>query len=244
MLQAEQIQTNWDKHIKIVNHYITGERKEKVLAMLEKLSEIYVVAPASGKTWYHNAFPGGYVDHVNRVVQYAVKQKDLYQQMGGTVDFTDEELVFAALFHDLGKIGDGEKPNYLPQTDKWRQDKLSEQYTPNPDLDFMLIPDRSLFVLQKFGIQVNQKEFLGIRLHDGVFDEANKAYFFSYQESSRQKTGLVSILHSADFLASKVEYDMWKSNGGTSKPKSEKVTSTTGKPVKASEGLSNMLKNL
>ena len=108
----------------------------------------------------------------------------------------------------------------------------------------MLIPDRSLFVLQKFGIQVNQKEFLGIRLHDGVFDEANKAYFFSYQESSRQKTGLVSILHSADFLASKVEYDMWKSNGGTTKPKSEKVTSTTGRPVKASEGLSNMLKNL
>jgi len=244
MLQAEQIQTNWDKHIKIVNHYITGERKEKVLAMLEKLSDIYVMAPASGKSWYHNAFPGGYVDHVNRVVQYAVKQKDLYQQMGGTVDFSDEELVFAALFHDLGKIGDGEKPNYLPQTDKWRQDKLSEQYTPNPDLDFMLIPDRSLFVLQKFGIQVNQKEFLGIRLHDGVFDEANKAYFVSYQESSRQKTGLVSILHSADFLASKVEYDMWKSNGGTTKPKSEKVTSTTGRPVKASEGLSNMLKNL
>jgi hypothetical protein len=244
MLQAEQIQTNWDKHIKIVNHYITGERKEKVLTMLEKLSDIYVMAPASGKSWYHNAFAGGYVDHVNRVVQYAVKQKDLYQQMGGTVDFTDEELVFAALFHDLGKIGDGEKPNYLPQTDKWRQDKLSEVYINNPELDFMLIPDRSLFILQKFGIQVNQKEFLGIRLHDGVFDEANKAYFFSYQESSRQKTGLVSILHSADFLASKVEYDMWKSNGGTSKPKSEKVTSTTGRPVKASEGLSNMLKNL
>ena len=244
MLQAEQIQTNWDKHIKIVNHYITGERKEKILAMLEKLSDIYVMAPASGKSWYHNAFAGGYVDHVNRVVQYAVKQKDLYQQMGGTVDFTDEELVFAALFHDLGKIGDGEKPNYLPQTDKWRQDKLSEVYINNPELDFMLIPDRSLFILQKFGIQVNQKEFLGIRLHDGVFDEANKAYFFSYQESSRQKTGLVSILHSADFLASKVEYDMWKSNGGTTKPKSEKVTSTTGRPVKASEGLSNMLKNL
>ena len=244
MLQAEQIQSNWDKHIKIVNHYITGERKEKVLAMLEKLSDTYVMAPASGKSWYHNAFAGGYVDHVNRVVQYAVKQKDLYQQMGGTVDFTDEELVFAALFHDLGKIGDGEKPNYLPQTDKWRQDKLSEQYTPNPDLDFMLIPDRSLFVLQKFGIQVNQKEFLGIRLHDGVFDEANKAYFFSYQESSRQKTGLVSILHSADFLASKVEYDMWKAGGGSSKPKSKKVESSTGRPVKASEGLSNMLKNL
>ena len=164
--------------------------------------------------------------------------------MGGTIDYTEEELVFAALFHDLGKIGDGDKPNYLPQTDKWRQDKLSEMYTNNSDLDFMLIPDRSLFILQKNGIIVSQKEFLGIRLHDGVFDEANKAYFFSYQESSRQKTSIVSVLHSADFLASKVEYDIWKRNGGSSKPTVVKTKSSTGRPVKSSEGLTNILKNL
>jgi len=244
MLQAEQIQSNWDKHLKIANAYITGERKEQVLTMMEHLSEIYVMAPASGKTWYHNAFPGGYVDHVNRVVQYAVKQSSLYEEMGGTIDYTLEELVFSALFHDLGKLGDGEKPNYIPQTDKWRQDKLSEMYTFNSELDFMLIQDRSLFILQRFGIKINQKEFLAIRCHDGVFDKANEAYFFSHQESSRQKTALISVLHSADFLASKVEYDMWKSNGGSVKLKSEKVISSTGRPVKSSEGLSNMLKNL
>ena len=242
-LSAEKILSNFEKHQKIVKTYI-GERQEQVLSMIDTLGENYVMAPASGKSWYHNAFAGGYVDHVNRVVEYAVKQSRLYKEMGGTVDYTDEELVFAALFHDLGKIGDGEKPNYLPQTDKWRQDKLSEMYSNNSELDFMLIPDRSLYILQKFGIKVSQKEFLGIRLHDGVFDEANKAYFFSYQESSRQKTSIISVLHSADFLASKVEYDIWKSNGGTSKPKTQKTQSSTGKTVKASQGLSNMLKNL
>jgi len=242
-LSAEKILANFEKHQKIVKTYITN-RQDSVLSMIDTLGENYIMAPASGKSWYHSAFAGGYVDHVNRVVEYAVKQSRLYQEMGGTVDYTEEELVFAALFHDLGKIGDGEKPNYLPQTDKWRQDKLSEMYTNNPDLDFMLIPDRSLFILQKFGIKVSQKEFLGIRLHDGVFDEANKAYFFSYQESSRQKTSLISILHSADFLASKVEYDIWKKNGGSSIPTVQKIQSTTGKSVKSSQGLSNMLKNL
>ena len=242
-LSAEKIQKNYEKHLKIVDTYI-GERKDSIKSMIKHMEEIYVMAPASGKSWYHSAFAGGYVDHVNRVVEYAVKQSRLYQEMGGTVDYTEEELVFAALFHDLGKIGDGERPNYLPQTDKWRQDKLSEMYTNNPDLDFMLIPDRSLFILQKFGIKVSQKEFLGIRLHDGVFDEANKAYFFSYQESSRQKTSIISVLHSADFLASKVEYDIWKKNGGSSQPKTQKTQSTTGKTVKSSQGLSNMLKNL
>jgi hypothetical protein len=242
-LSAEKIQSNYDKHLKIVNTYL-GDRKEDVLSMLTHMEETYVMAPASGKTWYHNAFAGGYVDHVNRVVQYAVKQSRLYEEMGGTIDYTEEELVFAALFHDLGKIGDGDKPNYIPQTDKWRQDKLSEMYTFNSDLDFMLIPDRSLFILQKFGIKVSQKEFLGIRCHDGVFDKANEAYFFSHVESSRQKTSIVSVLHSADFLASKVEYDMWKREGGTSTPKVKPTKSTTGRPVKSSEGLSKMLKNL
>mgnify|MGYP000566090171 CR=1 FL=1 len=242
-LSAEQIQKNYEKHLKIIDTYII-DRKDSVKAMVTSMEDTYVMAPASGKSWYHNAFAGGYVDHVNRVVEYAVKQSRLYEEMGGMIDYTTEELVFAALFHDLGKLGDGDKPNYIPQTDKWRQDKLSEMYTNNSELDFMLIPDRSLYILQKYGIKVSQREFLGIRLHDGVFDEANKAYFFSYQESSRQKTSIVSVLHTADFLASKVEYDIWKGNGGSSKPKVVKSQSSTGKSVKSSEGLSNMLKNL
>jgi hypothetical protein len=242
-LTKEQIQKNYEKHLKIVETYIT-DRKDKVLSMIDSYQEEYALAPASGKSWYHNAFQGGYVDHVNRVVEYAVKQSRLYEEMGGTIDYTEEELVFAALFHDLGKLGDGSKVNYIPQTDKWRQDKLNEMYTNNSDLDFMLIPDRSLFVLQKFGLQVSQKEFLAIRLHDGVFDEANKAYFFSYQESSRQKTSIISVLHSADFLASKVEYDKWKRNGGSTVAKTQKTQSSTGKRVNASEGLKNTLKNL
>jgi hypothetical protein len=243
MLEAENIQKNYDKHLKIIDTYL-GDRAIACKEMIKHMEETYVMAPASGKTWFHNAFAGGYVDHVNRVVEYAIKQMRLYKEMGGEVDFTEEQLVFAALFHDLGKMGDGDQPNYIPQTDKWRQDKLSEMYTYNPDLDFMLIPDRSLFILQKFGIKVDQKEYLAIRCHDGVFDKANEAYFFSNVESSRQKTSIVSILHSADFLASKVEYDLWKRNGGNSKPKHPKTTSSTGKAVKSSEGLSNMLKNL
>ena len=242
-LTAEQIEKNWNKHLKIVDHYVT-DRKDAVHAMLKDLSEIYIMAPASGKTWYHNAFPGGYVDHVNRVVEFAVKQKNLYQDMGGTIDFSEEELVFSALFHDLGKIGTKEQASYLPQTDKWRQDKLQEMYTPNGDLDFMLVPDRSIFTLQQYGIKLTQREFLAIRLHDGVFDDANKAYFFTNNPNSRMKSNIVNILHSADFLASKIEFDMWKTGGGTSTPNVSKTGTSTGKTVKASEGLSNMLKNL
>ena len=242
-LTAEQIAKNYEKHLKIIDHYIV-DRGDQVKTMLNDLEDTYVMAPASGKSWYHNAFAGGYVDHVNRVVEYSVKQMKLYEEMGGTIDFTQEELVFSALFHDLGKIGDKNNASYIPQTDKWRQDKLHEMYTPNGELDFMLVPDRSLFTLQEYGIKTTKNEYLAIKLHDGVFSDANKPYFFSNQPNARMKTSIVNILHSADFLASKVEYDKWLAAGGSTTPKTQKTKSSTGKRVNSSEGLTNMLKNL
>ena len=74
-LSAEKIQSNYKKHFKIIDTYL-GDRKDSVKDMLKHMEEIYIMAPASGKTWFHNAFAGGYVDHVNRVVEYAVKRME------------------------------------------------------------------------------------------------------------------------------------------------------------------------
>mgnify|MGYP001247839168 CR=1 FL=1 len=115
---------------------------------------------------------------------------------------------------------------------------------PNKDLEFMLVPDRSLFTLQKNGIEVTKNEYLAIKLHDGVFSDANKPYWFSNNPHSRMKTSIANILHTADFLASKVEYDIWKRNGGTTESKTKKSQSSTGKRVNSSPGLQNMLKKL
>jgi len=237
-LSAEQIQENWNTLGKIVNKYISSPRRETVLELLEKLSDNIVLAPASGKDHFHNAFPGGYVDHVINVVKASLKTKQLWEEMGAHINFTDEELVFSALFHDFGKIGDGDKEGYIPQKDKWRQDKLNERFIPNTELPFMLIQDRSLYLLQKYGIQVSHNEYLAIRLHDGVFDDANKAYFVSYNPDSKFRTNIVNILHQADYLASKVEYDRWKYSG-----KEEEPTKKESK-VKSSEGLKNLVKSL
>lgn len=243
-LSAEQIQNNWEKHLRIVDTFITGDRKEKLKALYISFADEMIMAPASGRPSFHNAFPGGYVDHVNRVVHCALKTKALWQEMGATIDFTDEELVFAALNHDLGKLGAEGKPYYLQQTDKWRQDKLGELYTHNSDLSYMLIQDRSLFTLQQNGIQVNEKEYLAIKLHDGLYDDVNKPYYLSFNPDSKLRTNLVYILHQADFLASKIEYDAWKQSGGVTTPKVEKTVTTAGKRVNSSEGLASLIKQI
>jgi len=169
-----------------------------------------VTAPASGNVSYHNAFPGGYINHVNRVTLLAFQIKKVWQSAGASINFTDEELAFSAIMHDLGKIGDGNSPGYLEQDDKWRKDKLGEVYKNNTDLDFMLMQDRSLFLLQKFGIQCSINEFIAIRVHDGLYDDTNKPYYISFKPESKFKTSLPLILHQADLAASKIELDLYK----------------------------------
>ena len=241
-LSAEQIQANWDKHLKIVDTFITGDRKSRLKDLYTVLAEEMVIAPASGKPSFHNAFPGGYIDHVNRVVHCALKVKALWEEMGTSIDFTDEELVFAALNHDLGKIGYKDQPNYLPQTDQWRKDKLGEIYTHNVELPFMLIQDRSLFLLQKNRIEMSEKEFLAIKLHDGLYDDVNKPYYITFNPDSKLRTNLVYILHQADFLASKIEYDRWKNTQPAPAQTPVKTRTSTGKPAVSSPGLAAALK--
>lgn len=210
-LSLETLQSNYELHLKIIDKYLTKDRADKVKAMIKSLDEEnYITSPASGKNWYHGAYAGGYIVHVNSVVRLALKIMFLYKASGGNIDFTEEELVFAALFHDLGKIGDEKKPNYLPQTSEWHIKNQGSIYVNNPELDFMLIPDRSLFLLQKFEIPVSQKEYLAIKLHDGLFEEANKAYYVSYNPDSKLKTNICYILHAADMLAAKIEFDQEK----------------------------------
>ena len=63
-LTAEQIQDNWDIFINNIEVFITGERKQKLLDFYSKYQDRLMLMPAAHKKEYHNAFPGGYVDHV------------------------------------------------------------------------------------------------------------------------------------------------------------------------------------
>jgi hypothetical protein len=69
----------------------------------------------------------------------------------------------------------------------------------------MRIAERSLFVLQKYGIQVSENEFLAIRLHDGLYEEANKQYYITYNKDTELRSNIAYILHQADLMASKIE---------------------------------------
>jgi hypothetical protein len=43
-----------------------------------------------------------------------------------------------------------------------------------------------------------------------MYDDANKAYFVSRSADSKLRTNLPLILHHADHMAARIEYEMWR----------------------------------
>lgn len=206
-LTAEQIQDNWNEFLSFITVYISEPRASELTAFYNKYAERVMMMPASHKKEYHNAFPGGYVEHVNRVIKAALKINEVWEEFGVDKNYTIEELVFSAMNHDLGKIGDEQNESYIPQTDQWRKDKLGEDYTFNTKLEYMSVPDRGLFLLTSHGVTYSKNEWLAIKLHDGLYDEANKPYLLSWAPETKVRTSLVHIVHQADFLAAKIEFE-------------------------------------
>jgi len=206
---AEQLEENYKKFLTYIDKYITGERQDKLKHLYLDHAERIMLMPAASVDHHHNAFPGGYVDHVIRVMDCALMIKNLWASSGAEINYTEEELVFAALNHDLGKFGTEEAEQYLPNDSEWHRKNQGKIYKFNDVNPFMIVPDRSLFILQQRGIVLSLNEYLGIKLHDGLYEEANKAYYLSHFVAAKLRTNLPIVLHHADHMASRIEFEMW-----------------------------------
>lgn len=250
-LTAQQITDNWKTFKGYIETHISEPRKTNLLAFYKKFEDRLVIMPASTKRAYHNAVPGGYIDHVNRVIEGSLRIMETWKGMGADINFTTEELVFSAINHDLGKMGDSENELMVPQTDSWRKKNLGEEYTFNSDVQFASVPDRSLFLLQEHGIKYNFNEMLAIQTHDGLYDEANKKYLMTWLPETKFRSSLPYILHQGDMMAARIEFereykDEFKSSTPPPKlkPTVTKSTATKALGTIKSNKLHNLLKDI
>lgn len=209
-LNEEEIQKNYDEFIEFLKKSFTGERLEKLLFMYspDELGTELSMAPASLSENFHFCFPNGYLLHIMRVVESSKKVENTWKEMGGKVDYNEEERIFASLHHDLGKIGSKELGTYyVIQDNDWKQ-KQGEYYKLNPNLQYMEASERALFTLQSYGIKTTWKEVLGIRLADGLYKESNKSYLVTFRPEMYLKSCLPRIIHTADYISATTERDI------------------------------------
>ena len=240
MLEAEKIKSNWERYRELVNQFFPT-RKDALNKMYDELEDRMVFMPASSMEHFHNAFSGGYVDHVLRVMDCALTLHNTWTVTGADMSgYTEEELLFAAMHHDLGKSGfpgDGNEV-YQVETSDWHRKNQGKLYKTNSNIPFAMVPDLSLWLLQEYGVKVSWNEYQAIKIHDGMYDDANKPYFVARSAQAKLKTNLPIILHHADHMASVIEYERWRNNKNTSpNPVAEKSK------IQKSNGLKNLAEN-
>ena len=211
VINKDHVDAQFEKLIQTIKDTF-GEDSERTLALLkfyEDFEDRVKESPASGRLHFHSAYEGGYLDHVLNVLDCAQLMKRLYEHQEGWIDFTDEELVMVALHHDLGKLGTVDHPYYVVQDSDWHRNNRLEVFKHNEDAQYMTVNDRSIFLLQEYGVKLTEVEYLSIKLTDGMYDEASKKYLQQYGAGNfPMRTNLHKIMHWADHMAASIENDL------------------------------------
>jgi hypothetical protein len=206
-LTQEEILEKLERFYELIYTYLpANERRDKLVDFYKSRELTLCTSPASANINFHNCFAGGYIDHVIRVTEAALILDKVWDKFN-TKDklHTTEELVFSAINHDLGKLGTDDAPFYIPNTSEWHVKNQGKVYTYNNSVTFMRTADKSIFCLQQAGIQLTENEYIAIKIHDGLYEEANKVYLMPPSPENQLRSNLPYILHQADLLSTKVE---------------------------------------
>lgn len=165
----------------------------------------FFTSPCSGS--FHLAYEGGLAEHSLNVYRAALRLMDVF----GTDIPTDkqiskESVTIASILHDLGKMGQFGKPNYIPNMLKSRATKANPNPAPyqsekkpfvsNPELLYVDHEIRSIQIASQF-IQLTEDESYAILNHNGMYSNLKYAY-------SGKETPLNLIIHWADMWAARV----------------------------------------
>ena len=178
--------TGRGKAINLLRGIVNGTRED-----IRHKEELFHRAPASSKPQYHGCYPGGLILHSVRVTELLLSFAAFFKQ-----DIPEWELIFAGLFHDLGKIGLPGSPYYLDMGDG------TYKYNQDIDMPHQML---SLWWLNSYGVHVTPRVFKAIAYHNGLYTPMG-------QEISSGKEGpLLLMLHWADMWDARMFVeDDWK----------------------------------
>ena len=161
----------------------------------------FFTAPCS--TRYHLSKEGGLAEHSLNVYKNALR---ISGGLGRPEEFLRDSLIIVSLLHDLGKMGQFGKENYVPNMLKGRATKVNpdpepkqseaQPYKSNPDLLYVDHEVRSIAIASRF-IELTEEEQLAILWHNGLYGP------FKY-EIQGNETPLYMILHFADLWSARV----------------------------------------
>ena len=203
---------------KALYDHCTKEQADQVSKFLDSIMEELNSAPASSKVAFHEAYPGGLIDHIIRFINVGLSlNKD------GIVD--NGSLVRVAILHDIHKCRDAAKnPYYVPNILKSGKQSDAIPYSCNEKYANYLAdvePDDSLQIkelcyLSQFDKYTGGQRSLALiyamdkALYDTLTPDETQAIIYhdggygtSKYELGGKESKLQIICHAADMLSSR-----------------------------------------
>lgn len=189
------IKMNWSEYKTLLQ---LTDRKgiDKLINYLDKNG--FSESPCSTK--YHLNEYGGLLQHSLNVCRTMERLAEVVAP-----DIPRDSVRITALLHDIGKIGQHDKPNYIPNMVRSKSknketgeyDKVLSTASPfktNPELAYIPHEVRSVIIASKF-IELTEEEEHAIYYHDGKYTHIGY---------DLKETPLQMLLHFADLWAAKV----------------------------------------
>ncbi len=177
----------------IIDHLKKTKREgiEDLIAYMDDCG--FFSAPCSSQ--YHLSCEFGLVQHTRNVMEIAEKI-GIALYGGAEYNKIQDSVIISAILHDLGKMGQFEKPLYVEN--KLKNGELGKKpYIINPNLLNIPHEVRSIVIATMF-IDLTEEEQFAILYHNGLYGD------FKYEITGKE-TPLYLILHFADMWASRIK---------------------------------------
>jgi len=163
----ENIKSNWDKYESLLSKL----SDPAITKMVETIGERLLMCPASMKNDQYGCYPGGVVEHA---LDVALTMRKINEAMD--MNIQSSSILKVALLHEIGKMGDENIDYFIEQDSDWHVEKLGQHYKYNEKIDKMSISHRTLYLLQKFHIELTREEWVAIKISGGSHFEENRFY--------------------------------------------------------------------
>ena len=172
-MEIEQIQSRYEKFTNLLTK--CGERGNKAKEMCESLGERLILCPASTHESIPGCHPGGLIETSLRVLS---RMRDIQKAIPDASKVSVESVILTGLLHNIGMVGTETVDYLVTQDSDWHR-KQGRLYRYNDDLPKMSVPHRSLYLLQKFVVDLTVEEWTAIALSGGPHREENRFYIGS-----------------------------------------------------------------
>jgi hypothetical protein len=166
-ISTSKIEKNWSTFQSLIIKCCGDAGKN----LLEELGERMIMCPSSMRKDQIGAYPGGMINTSLDITMQMRKANQINE-----ICADEMSLLRVGLLHDIGKIGDETTDLFSEQDSEWHRDKLGQMYKYNEDLSRMSVSHRTLYLLQRYKIDLSQEEWIAIQLAQGSHFEENRFY--------------------------------------------------------------------